>query len=119
MYRVYTGNLFIKFANDAGGQHMQDFLELHTLQKKMTLGFATNAFFVEAAEMVGRDIFTLSEALLQEELVTYCHPELVARRKSVFKNELPALPVSDEQNNNWTDRWSGWKRPGNTAQVQA
>ena len=40
----------------------------------MTLGFATNAFFVEAAEMVGRDIFTLSEALLQEELVTYCHP---------------------------------------------
>ena len=107
MYQVYTGNLFIKFANDAGGQHMQDFLELHTLQKKMTLGFATNAFFVEAAEMVGRDIFTLSEALLQEELVTYCHPELVARRKSVFKNELPALPVSDEQNNNWIRQMVG------------
>jgi subtilisin family serine protease len=53
------------------------------------VSYATNAFFVEAAEGIGRKVFDVAQALLQRDDVEYCHPELIRprARKTVFPQQ--------------------------------
>ncbi len=86
IYQLYTGNLFLKFAKGIGQRFIQSILQQNQLALKMTLGFAENALFVEADAQIGRDIFDLALDLLKLPEVEYCHPEMVVRRVTAFKN---------------------------------
>lgn len=84
---VYTENLFVKFEDALSRPECERVLEQHRLSVKRALGYATNAFFVEAPERIGRELFPLSEALLGQDEVTLCHPELV--REMGVKEAFP------------------------------
>ena len=74
---IYTENLFIKFADDASARTRQQVLKAHLLHIKRPLEIAANAFFVEADDNVGREVFDIAAALLEREAVELCHPEMV------------------------------------------
>jgi subtilisin family serine protease len=86
---VYTENLFVKFADDAKPAYVKRTLAAHGLKIKRALGFAKNAFFVEAPEGCGRTVFETAAKLLDDPSVELCHPEIVteARRRDVFPGQ--------------------------------
>ena len=86
IYQIYTGNLFLKFHTGVSSTAIMRLLTEHQLSVKNELHFATNAFFLEAAEGLGKDIFDLAKVLLTHPEVEYAHPELVVRRKSIQEN---------------------------------
>jgi len=79
---LYTENLFVKFVDAADPEACRAVLREHGLTIKSEPGYATNAFFVEAQEGIGRKVFELAETLLARDDVEYCHPELVRERRS-------------------------------------
>lgn len=86
IYQIYTGNLFLKFHSGVSSAAIMHILSEHQLSVKNELHFAVNAFFLEAAEDLGKDIFDLAQDLLTHPEVEYAHPELVVRRKSIQEN---------------------------------
>lgn len=76
---VYTENLFVKFADDQDHDHCLEVLREAGLTVKQELSYATNAFFVEAPEGTGQQVFDIANQLLARDDVEYCHPELVRR----------------------------------------
>jgi len=48
------------------------------LSIKQEVTYATNAFFVEAPEGIGRKVFDIAQELIQRDDVEYCHPNLSA-----------------------------------------
>jgi subtilisin family serine protease len=47
---------------------------------KEEVSYAPNAFFVEAPEGIGEQIFEIALSLLERDDVEYCHPEIVRKR---------------------------------------
>jgi hypothetical protein len=86
---LYTENLFVKFADSADEDACREVLRENGLKVKQEVSYATNAFFVEAAEGTGRQVFDVAQALLQRDDVEYCHPELIRprARKAVFAQQ--------------------------------
>ncbi|MCC6410711.1 MAG: S8 family serine peptidase [Saprospiraceae bacterium] len=88
IYQIYTGNLFLKFHKGVHSSAIMRVLSEHQLSVKHELHFATNAYFLEAAENLGKDIFDRAQDLLTHPEVEYAHPELVVRRKSIQENPV-------------------------------
>jgi subtilisin family serine protease len=86
---VYTENLFVKFDDQAESSVCQEVLGRYGLTIKRELGYARNAYFVNAPENTGLAIFDIAERLLNEESVELCHPELVreARQRQAFPQQ--------------------------------
>ena len=76
---LYTENLFVKFEDDTGAATARSLLKKYNLEIKRPLEYARNAYFVEAPQDTGQDVFKIAEALLNEPQVEFCHPELVRR----------------------------------------
>ena len=86
---LYTENLFVKFVDGADRSACREVLRQNGLSIKQEVAYATNAFFVEAAEGIGRKVFDVAEQLLQRDDVEYCHPELIRprARKTIFSQQ--------------------------------
>ena len=86
---VYTENFFVKFFDDQSIDTAQELLQRHGLLVKRQLDYARNAFFISAPKDTGLAVFDIAEALLQEPIVEFCHPELVSdtRERKVFPNQ--------------------------------
>jgi len=84
---LYTENFFVKFLDKVSEQDCLAILEKYHLKIKSKLVFATNSYFVEAAEGTGLEVFNIAEKLLKEKQVEYCHPEIVQERR--FKGVHP------------------------------
>lgn len=77
---LYTENIFIKFKDDLDPDDCKAVLRGANLTVKAELEYATNAFFAEAPEGIGQDVFAIADALLERPDVEYCHPELIRPR---------------------------------------
>ena len=84
---LYTENFFVKFLDNTSEKDCLAVLEKYKLKIKSKLAFATNAYFVEAEEGTGLEVFNIAEKILEEKQVEYCHPELVQERR--FKGVHP------------------------------
>jgi subtilisin-like proprotein convertase family protein len=86
---LYTENLFVKFVDTAERASCLVALRGERLAVKSEPSYATNAFFCEAPEGTGREIFAIAERLLARADVEACHPELVTARmkRAVFDQQ--------------------------------
>ncbi|MEZ6062235.1 MAG: S8 family serine peptidase [Planctomycetaceae bacterium] len=78
---VYTENLFVKFEDSCSENYCQDILNQIGLTVKRSLPYARNAFFVEAPEGTGQQVFDIAQTLLEREDVELAHPELVRQKE--------------------------------------
>ncbi|TNE49968.1 MAG: peptidase S8 [Bacteroidetes bacterium] len=78
---LYTENFFVKFLDKTSEADCLAVIEKYNLRIKSKLPFATNAYFVEASEGTGLEVFNIAEKLLEEKNVEYCHPEIVQERR--------------------------------------
>lgn len=78
---LYTENFFVKFHDSVSEADCLALLQRYQLKVKSKLGFAANAYFVQAAEGTGLKVFEIAEQILKEKSVEYCHPELVQERR--------------------------------------
>ncbi len=85
---LYTENFFIKFKDDIPEAECLSMIEKYKLKIKSKLAFAVNAWFVEANEGTGLQVFEIADKLLKERPVEYCHPELVQERRFKTINPL-------------------------------
>ncbi|MET0626781.1 MAG: S8 family serine peptidase [Pyrinomonadaceae bacterium] len=79
---LYTENFFVKFHDDESPAKSRKLLKTYGLTVKREVEFSRNAYFVEAPEGTGLDVFKISEQLLKEASVELCHPELVSEGRS-------------------------------------
>ncbi len=86
---LYTENLFVKFLDSADEETCIAVLREASLQVKNKVTYATNAYFVEAAEGSGQEVFAIAASLLARPEVEYCHPELIRPRvrKAIFPQQ--------------------------------
>lgn len=77
---VYTENIFIKFMDNAVPDQCRTIIHDAGLTIKREISYATNAFFLEAPEGTGVQVFDMALALLSRDDVEYCHPELIRYR---------------------------------------
>ena len=86
---LYTENFFVKFEGDQSATACKKVLKAYGLTVKRELEYARNAYFVEAPENTGVEVFNIAEKLLQESSVELCHPELVreSRRRQAFPQQ--------------------------------
>lgn len=86
---VYTENVFVKFRDDEEREHCVKVIQEAGLRIKRELTYATNAFFAEAPEGTGQDIFAIADQLLERDDVELCHPEVVepAARRRIFESQ--------------------------------
>jgi subtilisin family serine protease len=85
---LYTENFFVKFYDTATENACLKVIEKYNLTLKNKLPFAPNSYFVSASEGTGLEVFNISEKILSEKIVEYCHPELVQERR--YKGIHPA-----------------------------
>jgi len=86
---LYTENFFVKFHDKVKEADCLALLKRFKLKVKNKLVFAVNAYFVQAEEGTGLEVFAIAEEILKEKIVEYCHPELVQERR--FKTPPHAL----------------------------
>ena len=86
---VYTENIFVKFRDEEDREDCVDVLQQAGLTVKRELTYATNAFFAEAPEGTGQEVFTIANTLLRRQDVEYCHPEIVqpAMLRTIFAQQ--------------------------------
>ena len=91
---VYTENFFVKFKDKTTEAKCKAIITELGLEIKEKLGFAECAYFVCAESGTGMKIFELSEKLLANKAIEYCHPELVRQKKhrSIFPNQWHLRP---------------------------
>ncbi|MCG8308094.1 MAG: S8 family serine peptidase [Cytophagales bacterium] len=76
---VYTENFFVKFQDELESSGCEQIIANHNLTIKKKLGYAANAYFIEAPEGTGLKIFQIARDLLDEERVELCHPEIIQK----------------------------------------
>lgn len=86
---LYTENLFIKFVDTADPEDCVAVILGAGLTVKEKVGYAVNAYFVEAPEGTGQKVFDIATDLLKRKDVEYCHPELIRprARKNIFPQQ--------------------------------
>lgn len=86
---LYTENLFVAFDHEASSRKCKGVLKSMGLSIKRELPYAPNAYFVGAAEGTGVKVFDIAKALLDDDSVELCHPELVreVRRRGAFPEQ--------------------------------
>jgi len=93
---LYTENLFVKFDDEEEPARCEEILANYQLAIKRRLAYARNAWFAAAPEGTGQMVFEISEALLQEAEVQYCHPELIRpiRARAMFPQQWHLAPTT-------------------------
>lgn len=83
---LYTENLFVKFADKQSQAACRRAIASAGLTIKRQLTYATNAYFLEAPEGIGPEVFDVAIQLWDQDGTDCCHPELIreARRRGVF-----------------------------------
>jgi subtilisin family serine protease len=83
---LYTENLYVRFDDQLEAEECERIVREASLSIKEKLGFALNAYFVQAAEGTGQRVFEMALELLDRAEVQVCHPELVRpkNRKAFF-----------------------------------
>lgn len=86
---LYTENLFLKFVDAMDPEDCERVIREAGLKIKEKVTYADNAYFLEAAEGIGQEVFTVAEQLFQRADVVYCHPELIRprARKGIFPTQ--------------------------------
>lgn len=79
---LYTENFFVKFDDDESAANCRKTLKEYGLTVKREIDYLRNAYFVQAAEGTGLNVFKIAEELLKEASVDLCHPELVREVRS-------------------------------------
>jgi subtilisin family serine protease len=79
---LYTENFFVKFNEGEEPARCEEILANYMLTVKRRLTYARNAYFAEATEGTGMEVFDIAEALLNEQEVELCHPELIRERRT-------------------------------------
>jgi subtilisin family serine protease len=79
---LYTENFFVKFDGDEDPSRCEEILANYNLTVKRRVNYARNAYFAEAPEGTGMTVFEIAEALLAEQEVELCHPELIRERRA-------------------------------------
>ncbi len=79
---LYTENFFVKFDDDLSPAKCRKILKGYGLKVKRDIEYSRNAYFVQAPENTGLEVFNIAEKLLQEQGVALCHPELVREVRS-------------------------------------
>ena len=77
---LYTENIFIKFKDDADPDQCVTAINAAGLKIKRQVTYADNAYFVEAPQGTGQQVFDIAADLLQRDDVEFCHPELIRQR---------------------------------------
>lgn len=85
---VYTENLYLQFDPELPSSRCEAIMKEKGLKVKEGLTFAPNAYFVEAQESIGLNVFSLAAQLLAMPEVQCCHPELVRERKHKFVHPM-------------------------------
>ena len=79
---IYTENVFVKFQASVKDAEARRILAARKLAVKRKVPYVDNAWFVQAPEDIGLEVFPLALDLLRKETaVEYCHPELIRRRE--------------------------------------
>src|SRR3954454_9846523 len=79
---LYTENFFVQFDDEEDEQRCEEILAQYQLSIKRKVTYARNAYFAAAAEGTGLGVFDVAEALLRDEAVQLCHPELIRERRA-------------------------------------
>lgn len=78
---LYSENLFVKFDRSVAARSARNLLASRKLTVKRAVRYLPNAYFVQAPEGIGLEVFPLAlELLRQEDAVELCHPELLRPR---------------------------------------
>lgn len=75
---IYSENAFVKF-HQGDEKRQLKLLQKYKLSIKRELAYGGRAYFVGAPEGTGRQIFSITSELLDEDEVEFCHPELLRR----------------------------------------
>jgi subtilisin family serine protease len=78
---LYTENFFVKFDDDQKAAVCKKIIKAHTLTVRRKVDYVRNGYYVRAPEGTGLKTFEIAEALLKEDAVEYCHPELIRRKR--------------------------------------
>jgi subtilisin family serine protease len=78
---LYTENIFVKFDDEARASACRQLIRQYGLAVKSCVDYLRNGYFLGAPEGIGLEVFDLAQRLLQEEMVEFCHPELIRRRR--------------------------------------
>lgn len=100
IYQLYTGNLFVKLQDSITRERSEALLKEYNLKLKLKLGFGNNAYFVEPIDVDSKYVFELAEKLLTFSEVQMCQPELIVKRKSIFK-EVATDYTEIAKQHNW------------------
>ena len=85
---LYSENLFVKFSPRVKASEARALLGSYGLKPKRTIGYLDRAYFVEAPEGIGLEVFDVALRLLQRsEGVELCHPEVLRERQ--FRAAFP------------------------------
>lgn len=84
---VYSENLFVKFHDAVDDTAARQTLARHGVNLKRALGYAPNSYFAGAPEGTGQAVFDIAAALLAEDAVELCHPELI--REAALRGAFP------------------------------
>lgn len=86
---LYTENLFVKFRGDLGESACRQRLARRGVEVKRAIPYVANGYFACVPEGSGMAVFDTAMALLDEEHVELCHPELVreGRRRGIFPQQ--------------------------------
>ncbi len=86
---IYTENIFVRFKPNTEKKFIQKILKDFKLKIKDEVKYAPNAYFVEAPEGTGMEIFNICKSILKKREVEYCEPELI---RKAGKRKLPMPP---------------------------
>ncbi|HJQ38918.1 MAG TPA: S8 family serine peptidase [Thermoanaerobaculia bacterium] len=121
---LYTENFFVKFDPEEDTDRCVSLLSEYGLSVKRQLTFARNAWFVEAPEGTGQQIFEMAISLLDRPEVQLCHPELIRpiRRRGAFPQQwhLASTTINGRAVNahaNVVNAWSITRGEGTTIAV--
>lgn len=85
---LYSENLFVKFVSTQKASTARRVLADHQLTLKRELDYLPNAYFVQAKEGIGLEVFDVALELLRKVAgVEFCHPELLRPRH--FRQAFP------------------------------
>jgi subtilisin family serine protease len=85
---LYSENLFVKFDPKLNSTEARSLLESYRLRPKRVVAYLEQAYFVEAPEGIGLEVFDVALQLLERhQTVELCHPEILRPRQ--FRAAFP------------------------------
>src|SRR5262249_9068241 len=84
---IYSENAFVRFREGTNERRCARLLKKYKLSIKRQLSYGGPTYFVGAPEGTGKEIFSITSGLLDEDEVELCHPELM--RKISYRQAFP------------------------------